>query len=95
MLLELVLVSFGVATFVSGISSHYYLLTITGIVLYIIGVVLASIKDEKREQRLQYIEDSQDELLANLFNVLYAILKDECDKTDVPAEKEDTHDKKS
>lgn len=91
MLLELVLVSFGVATLVSGISSHYYLLTITGIVLYSIGVVLASIKDEKREQRLRDIEDIQDEMLAN---ALYAILKDEYDKTDIPAE-EDTHDKKS
>ena len=92
MLLELVLVSFGVATFVSGISSHYYLLTITGIVLYSIGVVLASIKDEKREERLRDIEDIQDEMLAN---ILYTVLKDECDKTDIPAEKEDTHDKKS
>ena len=92
MLLELVLVSFGVATFVSGISSHYYLLTITGIVLYSIGVVLASIKDGKREQRLRDIEDIQDEMLAN---ILYTVLKDECEKTDIPAEKEDTHDKKS
>ena len=92
MLLELVLVSFGVSTFVSGISSHYYLLTITGIVLYTMGVVLASIKDGKREQRLRDIEDIQDEMLAN---ILYAVLKDECDKTDIPAEKEDTHDKKS
>ena len=92
MLLELVLVSFGVATFVSGISSHYYLLTITGIVLYSTGVVLASIKDEEREERLRDIEDIQDEMLAN---ILYSVLKDECDKTDISAEKEDTHDKKS
>ena len=92
MLLELVLVSFGVATFVSGISSHYYLLTITGIVLYSIGVVLASIKDEEREESLRDIEDIQDEMLTN---ILYVVLKDEYDKTAIPAEKEDTHDKKS
>ena len=92
MLLELVLVSFGVATFVSGISSHYYLLTITGIVLYSIGVVMAAIKDQEREQRLRDIEDIQDEMLAN---ILYTVLKDECEKTDIPDEKEDTHDKKS
>ncbi len=94
MLLELVLVSFGVAAFVSGLTSQYTLLTIIGLVVYVIGVTVTVIKDEEREQRLQDIEDSQDELLANLFNVLYAILKDECDKTDIPAE-EDTHDKKS
>ena len=92
MIVELVLISFGVAAFVSGLTSQYTLLTITGIVLYSIGVVLASMKDEEREERLRDIEDIQYEMLANM---LYAVLKDECDKTDISAEKENTHDKKS
>ena len=91
MLLELVLVSFGVAAFVSGLTSQYTLLTIIGLVVYILGVTVTVVKDEEREQRLRDIEDIQDEMLAN---ILYAVLKDECDKTDIPAE-EDTHDKKS
>ena len=92
MLLELVLVSFGVATFVSGLTSQYTLLTIIGLVVYVIGVTVTVVKDEEREERLRDIEDIQDEMLAN---ILYTVLKDECDKTDISAEKEDTHDKKS
>lgn len=92
MLLELVLVSFGVAAFVSGLTSQYTLLTIIGLVVYVIGVTVTVVKDEEREERLLDIEDIQDEMLAN---ILYAVLKDECDKTDIPAEKEDAHDKKS
>lgn len=91
MLLELVLVSFGVAAFVSGLSSQYTLLTIIGLVVYVIGVTVTVIKDQEREERLRDIEDIQDEMLAN---ALYAILKDECDKDDIP-EEENTHDKKS
>lgn len=91
MLLELVLVSFGAAAFVGSLFSHYSLFTVIGIVLYSIGVVLAAIKDQEREQRLRDIEDIQDEMLAN---ILYAVLKDECDKDDI-SEEEDTHDEKS
>lgn len=91
MLLELVLVSFGVAAFVSGLTSQYTLLTIIGLVVYAIGVTVTVVKEEEREQRLLDIEDIQDEMLANM---LYAVLKDECDKDDIPAE-ENTHDKKS
>lgn len=91
MLLELVLVSFGAAAFVSSLFSHYSLFMIIGIVLYIIGVVMAAIKDQEREQRLRDIEDIQDEMLTN---ILYAVLKDECDKVNI-SEEEDTHDKKS
>ena len=92
MLVELILVSFGVAAFVSGLSSQYTLLTIIGLVVYVLGVNVTVVKDEEREQRLRDIEDIQDEMLAN---ILYTVLKDECEKTDIPAEKEDTHDKKS
>lgn len=91
MLLELVLVSFGVAAFVSGLTSQYTLLTIIGLVVYVIGVTVTVVKDEEREERLRDIEDIQDEMLANM---LYAVLKDECDKDDIP-EEENTHDKKS
>ena len=91
MLLELVLVSFGAAAFVSSLFSHYYIFMIIGIVLYIIGVVMAAIKDQEREQRLRDIEDIQDEMLTN---ILYAVLKDECDNVNI-SEEEDTHDKKS
>ena len=92
MIVELVLISFGVAAFVSGLTSQYTLLTIIGLVVYVIGVTVTVVKDEEREQRLRDIEDIQDEMLAN---ILYTVLKDECEKTDIPAEKEDTHDKKS
>lgn len=92
MIVELVLISFGVAAFVSGLTSQYTLLTIIGLVVYVIGVTVTVVKDEEREERLRDIEDIQDEMLAN---ILYAVLKDECDKTDIPAEKEDTHDKRS
>ena len=92
MIVELVLISFGVAAFVSGLTSQYTLLTIIGLVVYVIGVTVTVVKDEEREERLRDIEDIQDEMLAN---ILYTVLKDECDKTDIPAEKEDTHDKKS
>ena len=92
MIVELVLISFGVAAFVNGLTSQYTLLTIIGLVVYVLGVTVTVVKDEEREQRLRDIEDIQDEMLANM---LYAVLKDECQKTDIPAEKEDTHDKKS
>ena len=92
MIVELILISFGVAAFVSGLTSQYTLLTIIGLVVYVIGVTVTVVKDEEREQRLRDIEDIQDEMLAN---ILYTVLKDECEKTDIPAEKEDTHDKKS
>ena len=91
MIVELVLISFGVAAFISGLTSQYTLLTIIGLVVYVIGVTVTVIKDQEREERLRDIEDIQDEMLAN---ILYAVLEDECDKADIPAE-EDTHDKKS
>ena len=91
MIIELILISFGTAAFVSGLTSQYTLLTIIGLVLYVIGVTVTVVKDEEREQRLRDIEDIQDEMLTN---ILYVVLKDECDKADI-SEEEDTHDKKS
>lgn len=89
MVLQLVLVSFGAAAFVSGLFLQYTLVTILGIVLYVIGVIVTLVKDQELEQRLQDIEDIQDEMLDH---ILYAVLKDECDKDDIS--EEDTHDKK-
>lgn len=89
MLLQLVLVSFGAAAFVSGLFLQYTLVTILGIVLYVIGVIVAIVKDQELEQRLQDIEDIQDEMLSD---ILYVVLKDECDKADISA-KEEHHDK--
>lgn len=92
MILQLVLVSFGAAAFVSGLFLQYTLVTILGIVLYVIGVIVTLVKDQELEQRLQDIEDIQDEMLVG---ILYGALEDERDKVDILAEEEKRHDKDS
>lgn len=92
MLLELVLVSFGAAAFVSGLFLQYTLVTILGIVLYVIGVIVTLVKDQELEQRPQDIEDIQDEMLDH---ILYVVLKDEYDKAVIPAKEEKRHNKES
>lgn len=89
MITELVLVSFGAAAFVSGIFLQYRILTIVGIILYLIGVATTLVKDYQREQRLRDIEDIQDEMLTQL---LYAVLKEDFSNVEVTIEEEKDHD---